>query len=33
MFNSSNGGYSLADVAAATGNTRDGSGFMGDGAW
>lgn len=34
MFNS-NGGYSLADIAAATGNNNNGygNGFMGDGAW
>lgn len=32
MFN--NNGYSLADIAAATGNDRDGfGGFGGDGAW
>lgn len=35
MFNTGNG-YSLADIAAATGNGRNdgyGNGFMGDGAW
>lgn len=32
MFNNSNGGYSLSDLAAVTGN-RDGFGFGGDGAW
>lgn len=34
MFNS-NGGYSLADIAAATGGRNDGygDGFMGNGAW
>lgn len=33
MFNNSNG-YSLADIAAATGNNNDGfGGFNGDGAW
>lgn len=34
MFNS-NGGYSLADIAAATGRDGNGygNGFMGDGAW
>lgn len=34
MFNTS-GGYSLADIAAATGRNNDGygNGFMGDGAW
>ena len=32
MFNN-NGGYSLADIAAATGNNNDGFGFGGDGAW
>ena len=33
MFNNSNG-YSLADIAAATGNgNNDGFGFNGDGAW
>lgn len=30
MFNS---GYSLADIAAATGNNRNNDGFMGDGWW
>lgn len=36
MFNSTNGGYSLADIAAATGNNgnNNGWGFGGDGgAW
>jgi len=34
MFSTtSNGGYSLADVAAATGNTRDNSAFGDSGAW
>lgn len=40
MFNSNCGGYSLADIAAATGNGNNccgnggyGNGFMGDGAW
>lgn len=36
MFNYGNGGYSLADIAAATGRDRDGygDGFMGgNGAW
>ena len=32
MFNNSNG-YSLSDIAAATGNGNDGFGFNGDGAW
>lgn len=34
MFNS-NEGYSLADIAAATGGRNDGygEGFMGNGAW
>lgn len=32
MFNTSNG-YSLADIAAATGNNRSGDGFGGDGSW
>lgn len=32
MFNNSNG-YSLSDIAAATGNNNDGFGFGGDGAW
>lgn len=32
MFNNSNG-YSLADIAAATGNNNDGFGFGGEGAW
>ena len=32
MFNNSNG-YSLSDIAAATGNNNDGFGFNGDGAW
>jgi hypothetical protein len=31
MFNNQNGGYSLADIAAATGGARDGYGFGGDG--
>ena len=36
MFNNSNGGYSLADIAAATGGTRDGAGWgdgFGAGGW
>ena len=33
MFNNSNGGYSLSDIAAATGNNNGGFGFNGDGAW
>lgn len=35
MFNNSNGGYSLSDIAAATGNANNGGfgGFNGDGAW
>lgn len=32
MFNNNNG-YSLADIAAATGNNNNGFGFGGDGAW
>lgn len=32
MFNSNNG-YSLADVAAATGNNRNNDGMWGDGGW
>ena len=32
MFNNNNG-YSLADIAAATGNNNDGFGFNGDGGW
>lgn len=32
MFNN-NGGYSLADIAAATNNNDNGFGFGGDGAW
>ena len=32
MFNNSNG-YSLSDIAAATGGNNDGFGFNGDGAW
>ena len=32
MFNNSNG-YSLADIAAATGNNNNGFGFDGNGAW
>lgn len=32
MFNS-NGGYSLADIAAATGNDRNNDGMFGNGAW
>ena len=31
MFNSTYGGYSLADIAAATGNNRNNGGFGGDG--
>lgn len=34
MFNSNGGGYSLADIAAATGNSHgSGYGFGGDGSW
>lgn len=33
MFNSNMGGYSLADVAAATGNGRNEDGWGGNGAW
>ena len=34
MFNSNNNGYSLSDIAAATGNNNNGGfGFNGDGAW
>lgn len=34
MFNSNGGGYSLADIAAATGGSRSGGyGFGGDGSW
>lgn len=36
MFNNSNGCYSLADIAAVTGNGRNegyGNGMWGDGAW
>lgn len=34
MFNQSNcGGYSLADIAAATGNGSNNNGWGGDGAW
>lgn len=35
MFNTTNGGYSLADIAAATGNNNRGTDdFMGgNGAW
>ena len=36
MFNNSNGGYSLADIAAATGGIRDGAGWgdgFGAGGW
>lgn len=32
MFNNTNG-YSLSDIAAATGNNNNGFGFNGDGAW
>lgn len=32
MFNTGNG-YSLSDIAAASGNRNDGFGFNGDGAW
>lgn len=32
MFNS-NTGYSLADIAAATGNNRENDGMWGNGAW
>lgn len=35
MFNNNNGGYSLSDIAAATGNANNGGfgSFNGDGAW
>lgn len=33
MFNNSNGGYSLADLAAVTNGGNSGWGFGGDGAW
>ena len=34
MFNQSNcGGYSLADIAAATGNGSNNNGWGGDNAW
>lgn len=33
MFNTNSNGYSLADIAAATGNDRNGNGMFGDGAW
>ena len=33
MFNNATNGYSLADIAAATGTNRNGFGFGGDGAW
>lgn len=35
MFNNATNGYSLADIAAATGANRNdnGFGFGGDGAW
>lgn len=33
MFNNQNGGYSLADIAAATGNNGNGAFGNGDGAW
>ena len=33
MFNSQNSGYSLADIAAATGGTRDGGFGWGEGGW
>lgn len=33
MFNQSTGGYSLADIAAATGGSRNGSFLGGDGGW
>ena len=33
MFNNNNGGYSLADLAAVTGNGGFGGGWGGDGAW
>lgn len=34
MFNNSNNGYSLADIAAATGGNRNDNGWGGDGgAW
>lgn len=33
MFNHENGGYSLADIAAATGANRNNTGFGGDNGW
>ena len=33
MFNNNTNGYSLSDIAAATGNNNNGFGFNGDGAW
>ena len=33
MFNNGNGGYSLSDIAAATGNNNGLGGFGGDGLW
>lgn len=33
MFNANNGGYSLADIAAATGNNGGNNGMWGDGSW
>lgn len=33
MFNSGNSGYSLADIAAATGRNNNDGVFGGDGAW
>jgi hypothetical protein len=33
MFNQNSNGYSLSDIAAATGNGGNWGGFGGDGAW
>lgn len=33
MFNYGNAGYSLADIAAATGGNRNGDGMFGEGGW
>lgn len=33
MFNQNCNGYSLADIAAATGGNNDGFGFGGNGGW
>ena len=33
MFNNSNGGYSLSDIAAVSGRNGNGNGFGDEGSW